>query len=389
MLFRIKLFFIIRIIQTMSEKASKSFLIFEPDISGHKLEYIHHLFEKAKIEIENQYVFVINENYIHNTTLDWSGNTGNIKFDLLPIGLNDVRGFTFCRLLKEKVVFHGTDNIFLISLMRSLPFLPLFFLNTKVRISGIIYLIYLYRWKKASLYVKFMDVLKFLIFSRIPLFDKIFILNDKVSPVVLNKLYSTHKFIYLPDPFFPLKEMEKSISECVKIPDGVIVYLHFGALSRRKGTLNILKAVELLPMEDRKKYCFVFAGRISESIRGEFDELLVKLKVSTNFIIIDKFCDYQLLGYLCKVSDYILMPYKETAQSSGVIGYAAQFLCPVIAPSEGLIGKLVRRYKMGFCIKGLNPYNLCDFIKSNKRMIVSDFYLKEHSIDEFNKVIMK
>lgn len=373
----------------MNNEFPQRILIFEPDISGHKLEYIHHLFLAAKSDYNNQYIFVINKDYCHNSSLEWKTNGTNIIFDLLSSDTQDKKGYSFCKLLKKKVKFHRTNRVFLISLMRSLPFLPLFFLGKNVKLSGIIYLIYLYRWRNSTLYTKSMDILKYLILSRFSLFHKVFILNDKVAPMILNKLYSTYKFTYLPDPFFPLQISGTKFSKCIEIPQGRITYLHFGALSYRKGTLEILKAIELLSVEERKKYSFIFAGKISEGIKKDFYKLSSRLQLDTNIIIIDKFCTYELLGYLCEISNYILMPYKETAQSSGVIGYAAQFLSPVIAPSEGLIGKLVRRYKLGFCIKDLDPQHLCNFIRLNKTKIISDSYLKEHTLKEFNEIILK
>lgn len=58
--------------------------------------------------------------------------------------------------------------------------------------------------------------------------------------------------------------------------------------------------------------------------------------------------------------DAILIPYKNTAQSSGLLGYAAQFNKPLLAPSNGLIGKLVNEYKLGYLLDNLSPRTIAD-----------------------------
>ena len=54
----------------------------------------------------------------------------------------------------------------------------------------------------------------------------------------------------------------------------------------------------------------------------------------------------------------LLAPYNGTAQSSGIIAYAAHYRKPVIVPDEGLLGRLVKRYELGRADKNLTAKKL-------------------------------
>ena len=69
---------------------------------------------------------------------------------------------------------------------------------------------------------------------------------------------------------------------------------------------------------------------------------------------------------LWRIADYILIPYKNTAQSSGVISYASQFCVPVIGPAEGLLGNLIRKFDMGLCIENPNSYAMAEMFNEGK-----------------------
>lgn len=74
------------------------------------------------------------------------------------------------------------------------------------------------------------------------------------------------------------------------------------------------------------------------------------------------------------MTDYVLVPYKNVEQSSGIIGYAAQYNKPVIGPSEGLLGELIREYRLGYTITQLSVSNLSEKMKE----LLNDDY---HAID--------
>ena len=83
----------------------------------------------------------------------------------------------------------------------------------------------------------------------------------------------------------------------------------------------------------------------------------------------------------------MLIPYKFVNQSSGIIGYSAQFQLPVIGPKEGLIGKLIKRYKLGYTIPNINHLSIAEFLNnnplSNNRKDISNKYLTDNNVESF------
>lgn len=86
------------------------------------------------------------------------------------------------------------------------------------------------------------------------MFKKVFVLNDKRSVSLLNEKYNTDKFCFLPDPF-PQTESPKDIREDLNIPVKNKIFLHFGGLGRRKGTLLIADTISR--MKDAKGFTFI------------------------------------------------------------------------------------------------------------------------------------
>ena len=165
---------------------------------------------------------------------------------------------------------------------------------------------------------------------------------------------------------------------------GIVV----GDMRERKGTLDILKAILELPQSELYRFHFIFAGKVSEEIKEIFYQLLGAMSQQTKISVFDEFCDYSFLGSLCSLSDYILIPYKQVGQSSGIIGYAVQFEKPVLAPSKGLIGKLVKRYNLGYCIPEISYREIERFFLSHsKDEKVNQGYLTKNTVSLFVNTI--
>jgi glycosyltransferase involved in cell wall biosynthesis len=379
----------------MSEKT----LIFDASVQGHHLEYLHHLYMGANSKSGREYVFVVSSK-LKNIfgKLDWPERS-NVIFEyideneikILESKSGLIKAYHLCAILVRNIVKFSATNVILISLMEFMPFLA-FIPRRSVRISGIIYLIYLYRWSKSSLWRKIEDVIKYKIFSNCSLFDNIYLLNDDFSPVYLNKKYKTSVFKYLPDPYVPLEgENVKNIRQKLDISANKIVYLQFGSITRRKGVIEILKAIENLNNDELEKLCFIFAGKIDHDVSCEFYTIIEKLEPRAQILVYDRFCDFDFIGSLCVSSDYLLIPYKNPEYSSGVLGYSAQFGIPVIAPSNGLLGKLVRKNNLGILLKDGTSENLNTLFKSMcaGKFKGNKFYLKSRTSEHFSDIILK
>lgn len=216
--------------------------------------------------------------------------------------------------------------------------------------------------------------------------DKVFILNDQDSADKLNLKFNVTKFKYIPDPLPEVKIKAVPIISDLELAKDSIKFLHFGAMGYRKGTIDILKAIQLIPKD--KKYTFIFAGKIHHEIEKEFFSLVDEIKDKQNLIVINEFCSYSILDYLCKNSDCILIPYKITSQSSGLLGHASKYKIPVIGPNQGLIGKLIHENNLGTCLKEITPSNICDAILQFTPYRTSEEYYRTNTIENFQNQLL-
>ncbi|UQD56123.1 hypothetical protein [Flavobacterium sp. K5-23] len=377
---------------------SKTTIIFDYSVEGHHLEYLNHLYNFCVNLKGEQFIFIIPETFeLVSNKLNWpySENTKILFIDNLDLTNSNITGilksFYLCRYLKTQVKKYKATDVFLISMMEFMPFLPLF-INKKTKISGIIYLIYLYRWNKSNMLSRIIDSVKYVLFSKLDVFKNIFLLNDNIAPTYLNKIFKTTNFKYLPDPFMPLSINElKDLRGDLNIDAEKIVCLHFGALTERKGTLEILKAILEVDPEKISRYCFIFAGKISADIKEDFYSLSNEVKTKTEIIIYDDYIDYNFIGSLCITSDFVLIPYKNTEQSSGVICYSAQFEVPVVGPRIGLLGKIIKRNKLGILLDNSSVESIKKFLNNTEdnKYLVKSNYLKNNTISQFVNIIFK
>lgn len=362
-------------------------LVFDFILSGHHLEYVHHLYQKA-VTSSDEYIFCIPNSFLDlKNNLYWE-TSPNVSFHLLP-QQNDnhsfiKKSFLLCKQVRDCCREYRASHLFLISLMSFLPFLP-FFIPKGVKVSGIIYLIYLYRWKAETLRSKILDVLKYILFVKFKCFDKIYMLNDNAAAIHLNRIYKTNKFCFIPDPFIPIEILPvETVFSSIRDTSN-IVFLHFGAMTKRKGSLLILKSLLNMTDEELHDKTFIFLGKIQNDIHNEFYSLYKSLNNRVKIILSDEFCSFELIATACQLSDYILIPYFNIDCSSGVIGYAAQYNTPVIAPCSGLLGKLVRSFHLGYTYDDKDNNSFVDCIRntSKQHMNVSKKYMKTNTVEAF------
>lgn len=367
-------------------------LIYDNGLSGHHLEYLYNIHQAVATDSRNEYIFAIPESFNEKKSMFPFGEYDNIKFHFFP----DKEFSPFANALNVASIAKKTkvDKVFLISLMSAMPFIA-FLIPKGVKISGIIYMIYLYSWKEYGFFKKLSHILKYLIFSKISAFENIYILNDLQSAKILNRIYNCKKFRYLPDPVLPSITRKRTYSRGdYGLPENSKIFLHFGGISRRKGSLEILKAIESLPPSDLTDKTFVFAGIVGKDVRVEFyKRTSTILKAGVDIRIIDKFCDYDTLCGLCSTCDYILIPYFCVNQSSGCLSYGAYYKKPVIATNSGLLKRLLRRYRLGIRLKNPHWRDIAEILRSPSKINIdpkrSEAYINDNSVDKFTAKIIR
>ena len=352
-------------------------LIFDNTLFGHHLEYINHLYNGAYRYKDEEFIFAVpkNEWEKNQGKCEWS-KANNIRWVMLDDdeclkasqGSLIGRCLRLSRLIKRVALKENVDRIKLISLADVIPFLPLL-LPASVKLSGIIYKIYL-RAPKSGIR-GLIDRFRYKIMAKNGSMGKVFILNDPRSAERLNQIYNSDHFLTLADPIPTIENKVMDLRPELGISQNSKIYLHFGAMDERKGTLEILQAIGLMTPQELSGRTFIFAGRVNRKIKDRFYELVDKIRqLGADIIIRDEFCTYDFLHSLCYTSDYILMPYLLTDLSSGVLGYAAIYGKSVIGPNSGLIGELIRDNELGVAIdispESLKEAILCPQISSSE-----------------------
>ena len=378
----------------MANRNVKKTLIFKTSLAGHRLEYVHHIYEEACKREEEEFVFALPDSFSSlKQNFAWE-ECGHIRIEILddkelqPI--HNAKGRLgrakrSVELLRKYVKIEQPSHVLLIMLMSYMPYLALMKWHG-VKISGIIYSIYLY--ETSSFIRQLVNRFFYTLFAKRKCFGKLFILNDEQSARKLNSLYKTEKFSYLPDPIPTInKEEVKNIRIDLGICPNDRMFLHFGGLTKRKGTLLILDAISIMKEEELKDKVFVFAGVVGSDIKESFYTKIKQLKERVRIIVYDEFCSYSLINNLSESCDVILIPYSNTSQSSGAIGYASFFNKPVIGPSKGLIGGLIKEYNMGMQLETISADSIKGAICGDLPSHSQNYYMT-HTVKDFTSALL-
>lgn len=364
-------------------------------MGGHHLEYIHHIHERAAKDKANRYIFAVPYSFNEvNKNYQWD-DSDNCEFDL--IGKEEVERATRCnrllysyrcsKLLAHYAKKHNATNVFLNIIMPYMPFL-MWMLPRGVNASGIIYRIYLYSGYGRKSLKLFANHMLYWLMSNCNSIDRLLVLNDRSSVSYFNRTFKTEKFRFLPDPVCISSEKGENIRARLGIGDEQKMLLHFGGITGRKGSMHILESIKFLSEEERKTFVFVFAGRIYNDIKEQFYKEYESLKNNSNILVYDEFCSYDFINDLCASCDAIVLPYSNTIQSSGLIGYASYFEKPVVGPSQGLLGKLIRRNNLGLTLSAISGTTLAESYKNVFCYNGSRRYAEYNTIERFSDVVM-
>lgn len=273
------------------------------------------------------------------------------------------------KLLCNYVRKYQATHVFLIFLMLYMPFL-LWMLPKWVKVSGIVYRSFLWEdsLKKGRIRI-WLEWFRYFLMAKSKKMDKVLLLNDSQSADAFNKSFVTDKFVRLPDPYTPLEGEMENIKEQLHIDASNNLFIQIGQLSGRKGTLEILDALCMLSNEEKIRNHFYFAGKVADDIHVEFYTKVDMLKShGVHIYVKDEFVSFEYLNSLCASCDCMLTPYRNTSQSSGAIGYAAQYGKPVIGPSKGLLGYLIKHYRLGYQVDEVCANGIYTAISNFKRI---------------------
>jgi glycosyltransferase involved in cell wall biosynthesis len=182
---------------------------------------------------------------------------------------------------------------------------------------------------------------------------------DPYSAPYVSRMSARVKGVALADPVnieesMPVGDDRK---RALGIEPGRQTMLLFGSLHARKGTMQVLDAVALLPPEDASRLCLVLAGRIPSSDKEILEKKIMELAASSaaHVVAVDRFLGDDEIRNLFAASDVILLPYQQHVGNSGVLMRAAAAGLPVLGPDYGVVGQLIRENQLGLAVDTTRP----------------------------------
>lgn len=195
-----------------------------------------------------------------------------------------------------------------------------------------------------------------------PSVRRIFVLNDPMAAAALRDVHATDAFVSLPDPVPAWEGADDPENERIgnggEWPDDRTHFLLFGSLRTQKGISQLLEAVEQLTSSDAKRIALHLLGQPKNEWKTQLPrrvERLRRVRPGLHLHYEGRFLSDAELAQAIEATDIIIAPYQRTEGSSGVIGHAACHRCPVIGPSTGLVGSLIREYQLGVTIDATSP----------------------------------
>ncbi len=371
------------------------YLIFDHNHCGHHLEYIHHLWMTICLQnSDNKYIFILSPKYKDRWPLmEWPNNS-NITIQYISereIKKFDNTNFFRRSIYLSKILSHYINKIkpqrvILNDLTPFMPSLPLY-IHTPKLINGILYKIPRYKKYKSTKQI-IIDKILLHIYSKSRCFNQVLLLNDENSPNWYNSQYNTSVFKYIPDPI----NIKKFKQPKNNVQNNKIVLIHGGGLGKRKGTFTILKALELLDDKTLQQLSIHLVGSISNKEERSYVLNFINSHSKIDIMFTDSFVSFETLLTEIANGDYMLIPYENTEQSSGFLGYAAYYRKPVIGPANGLLGDLIKSYDLGLTVNPMTPEQLKNIFQSLSKGMITNAkvleYTNSRTITNFSLILL-
>lgn len=368
-------------------------LLFDIAITGHHSEYIGHLVDYLSVnEDDNEYIFVVHPDFSNKFQSIVSKAIRSINITWIEINLIELekvqKGGMIIKSFSEYKLMNVYAKRFKVNEVYHLHFnklqLACVFFRPSYSISGILFSQF-YRMEKNTFlkrltYYRKYIITKFYVLN--PKVKSVFVLNDVKTCQILNKEFKTAIFKMLPDPIPELKPLSGfNIYKHYNIEVHRKIFLHIGTLGERKGTLEVLDSALYFSNEMEQEVAILLAGR---AVNKETEQLILeKIETCTengrvSITWDNKFISNEQMKSIFNQCYGVLLPYKNTEASSGILGHAAASNKVVIATGKGLLKELVTDNQLGLLIDYVSPENI-----ANALMISLSFKVNVDKAREF------
>jgi len=194
------------------------------------------------------------------------------------------------------------------------------------------------------------------------------------------------KVTILPDPW-PIQCMaadKVKVREKYGLPLDRRIFLHFGSTDCRKGIDDVVEA-----WQNGRRPAGAFLLRAGRTRPRLVDRLLSL----PDTMLINRYVSDNELDELLVAADWVLLPYREHAGSSGSLSGAAAARRPVICSDFGVLGDRVRNHGLGLVFKHLDVNSFVDCLCEACRLdceIYSDAlqqFSAKNSLSRFQEIL--
>ena len=222
----------------------------------------------------------------------------------------------------------------------------------------------------------------------------VFVLNDVAGVEQLNQVTGFPRvFRYLPDPVEQRSSAPEDVRERFGLPADRELLLFIGGVQRRKNILTILQSLKLLPEAVRERVGFLILGLCRDS------ELLEDIKRQQHdtggvpAVFHNDFVSDSVFDAALQTAALTYTVYTDFYCSSGIVGQAAKHGTPLLATARGVIGDMVRQYRLGETLDEVTPVTVaaatCRLLNYPTTQMDSERFLREHTPQQFAAAMLQ
>ncbi len=401
-----------RLQQSPYAQAEPGAMIFEPEAEGHSDEWLRHLIRYARSSRKKGVVWIVVAPDLYKNLLVELRSVADDRIRLLPLTRRETRlcchrwlsvsSFARWWIARRYLLRTGAAAVHFMSMdLLSLP-LALGLAMKRRSISGILFrpsTHYRYLGPYAPTWrEKLRDMRKGIVY-RLMLSNRrlaAVLTLDPYFPEYATRFYRhANKIIPVADPAIRVTGVARNDGQLVaKIPVNRMLFLLFGHLTERKGTLKLLDALQLLPAETAARVAVMLVGRVDASIEDAVRCKLLQLQHTRPDLLCvleNRWVASSEIETLVERADVVLAPYQRFVGSSGVMLWAAGHGKPLLTQDFGILKAMVEEFRLGMTVDCMNPFSLADaiarIVAQGPESLIDRTSAKEftarHSTDEF------
>lgn len=382
-------------------------ILFDSEITGHHSEYLDHIVTYLVTNPSNDiYNFVVHPDFgikFKNIASKSDKNPNIIWHALKPEEIASLkhlsiakRSFAEFSLVEYYAKELIADTVYLLHFNAFQ--LALTVKRPQFKIKGILFNQFFRmapkRWKEKMKYSRKYLITK--LYCTNSAIESVFVLNDSKSVTLFNQKFDTDIFKMLPDPIPDIEPLHDFLlREKYNLHTKKKIFLHFGSLAVRKGTLDVIEAATAIPAEKQNDIVILLVGKAeSTATEQQMQERIAHARKYSAVEIIweNHFVSNALMKSLFLQSTAVVMPYKNPEASSGILGHALAAKKPVIITGKGLLRELVEEHNFGILLDSISPKSIAQAllevqdIRADTKSYID--YINEHTPIKFAEILM-